>query len=170
MSVVELAFIDKEGLYGALGIVSGLSAQFKKFRWLMPVFIDPCDFLGGAWDIEQQIRPRDMTRVINVKAALEMMRIPPGKGSYVIEVEDSNITANTGKYLVEFGPDGSGVSLTQKEPDIRCDIRVLSQLVTGYRTLENALLSRQSGLEVYGSLETLNRVFTLRPQHITEYF
>jgi len=111
-----------------------------------------------------------MTRVINVKAALEKMRIPPGTGGYVIEVEDSNITANTGKYLVEFGPEGSRVSPTQKDSHIRCDIRVLSQLVTGYRTLENALLSRQSGLEVYGNLETLNRVFTLRPQHITEYF
>jgi len=170
MSVVELAFIDKEGLYGALGIVSGLATQFKKFRWPMPVFIDPCDFIGNAWDIEQQITPRDMTRVINVKAALEKMRIPSGEGSYVIETEDSNITANTGKYLVEFGPEGSSVSLTQKDPHIRCDIRVLSQLVTGYRTLENALLSRQSGLEVYGNMETLNRVFTLRPQHITEYF
>ncbi len=48
--------------------------------------------------------------------------------------------------------------------------RVLSQLVTGYRTLENALLSRQTGLELCGNRETLNRVFTLRPQHVTEYF
>jgi predicted acetyltransferase len=170
MNVSELAFVDREGLYGALGIVGGLSAQFRQFRWLMPTFIDPCDFPGNAWEIEQHIIPRDMTRVVNVKTALELMRRPAGEGSYVIEAEDSNITANNGKYLVEFSPEGTKVSLTGKAADLRGDIRVLSQLITGYRTLDNALLSRQTGIELYGNKETLDRVFTLRPQHVTEYF
>jgi predicted acetyltransferase len=170
MSVTELAFIDQKGLYGALGIVAGLSAQFENFRWLMPAFIDPCDFTGDAWSIEQTIKLRDMTRVINVKAALEMMRRPAGEGDYIIEVEDPHIMANNGKYLVEFGPEGSRVSLTGKDAQLRCDIGTLSQLVTGYRSLENALYSRREGLELCGNRETLNRVFTLRPQHVTEYF
>jgi len=170
MAVIELAFIDKKGLYGALSIVGGLSAQFENFKWLMPTFIDPFDFTGDAWSVEQEIRPRDMTRVVNVKAALELMRRPCGEGKYIIEVKDENITANNGKYLVEFAPEGLKIDQTSKDADIKCDIRVLSQLVTGYRTLENALYSRQEGLEVSGNLETLNRVFTQRPQHVTEYF
>jgi predicted acetyltransferase len=170
MYVTELAFVDREGLYGALGIVGGLSAQFRQFQWLMPTFIDPCDFSGNAWEIEQNIIPRDMTRVVNVKAALELMRRPAGEGSYVIEADDANITANNGKYLVEFSREGTKVSPTGIAADLRCDIRVLSQLITGYRTLENALLSRQTGIELYGNKETLDRVFTLRPQHVTEYF
>ena len=171
MSVVELAFIDKKGLYGALGIVSGLSAQFENFKWLMPTFIDPFDFTGDAWSIEQEIRPRDMTRVVNVKAALELMRRPcNSEGKYIIETKDENISANSGKYLVEFSPQGSKVSSTSKNADMSCDIRVLSQLIVGYRTPESAMLSRQEGLEVHGNLETLNRVFTQRPQHVTEYF
>jgi predicted acetyltransferase len=170
MSVTELAFIDRKGLYGALGITAGLSAQFRNFRWLMPTFIDPYDFAGDAWSIEQESKPRDMTRVINVKAALEMMRRPSGEGSYIIEVKDANIMANNGKYLVEFGPEGSRVQSTGKDAHLCCDIGVLSQLVTGYRSLENALYSRRSGLELRGNTETLNRVFTLRPQHVTEYF
>jgi len=170
MSVTELAFIDRKGMYGALGITSGLAAQFRNFRWFMPAFINPYDFSGDAWSIEQEIRPRDMTRVINVKAALEMMRRPAGEGSYIIEVEDQRITANNGKYLVEFGPEGSRVSPTGKDAQLRCDIGTLSQLVTGYRSLENALYSRREGLELRGNRETLNRVFTNRPQHVTEFF
>jgi predicted acetyltransferase len=170
MSVLELAFIDKRGLYGALGIVSGLSAQFENFNWLMPAFIDPFDFTGDAWSIEQEVRPRDMTRVVNVKTALELMRRPCGEGEYTIEVEDENISANSGKYLVQFGAEGSKVSATKKDADLSCDIQTLSQLVTGYRTLENALYSRREGLEVHGNLENLKRVFTQRPQHVTEYF
>jgi len=170
MSVVELAFADREGLYGVLGIVGGLSAQFRSLKWPMPTFVDPCDFTGNAWEIDQSISPRDMTRVVNVGAALGMMRRPPGEGAYVVEVEDANLAANSGRYLVEFGPGETRVSPTQKGAHLRCDIRALSQLVTGYRALENAVLSRRSGLEVCGNLETLSRVFTLRPQHVTEYF
>jgi len=170
MSVLELAFIDKKGLYGALGIVGGLSAQFKHFKWLMPTFIDPFDFTGDAWSIEQKISPRDMTRVINVKTALELMRHPGNEGEYVIEVEDENIEANSGRYLVQFGAQGTKVSITKKDADISCDILTLSQLVTGYRSLENALYSRREGLEIHGNIETLKTVFTERPQHITEYF
>jgi predicted acetyltransferase len=170
MSVFELAFIDKKGLYGALSIVGALSAQFENFKWLMPTFLDPADFIGDAWSVEQEIKSRDMTRVINVKAALELMRRPCCEGEYVIEVEDENIKTNSGKYLVQFGPEGSKVSPTKKSADIYCDILTLSQLIMGYRTLENALYSRQEGLEVNGNMETLKSVFTLRPQHVTEYF
>lgn len=171
ISVRELAFIDKKGLYGALGLIGGLSTQYKNFKWMMPAFIDAFDFIGDAWVVETKITPKDMTRVINVKTALELMRRPDGQGEYVVEVlDDKTISANNGKYLVEFGQEGSKVSITAKQPDIRCNVLALSQLVTGYRTLENALLSRRDGLEVCGNLETLNRVFTLRPQHVTEYF
>jgi predicted acetyltransferase len=170
MSVTELAFIDKKGLYGALSITGSLSAQFDNFKWMMPTFIDPFDFIGDAWSIEQETTPRDMTRIINVKKALELMRCPYFDGEYTVEVEDENISANSGKYLVEFGKDASRVSITSKEPDMVCDIRVLSQLVTGYRTIENAMYSRQEGLTVNKNIETLKGVFTLRPQHVTEYF
>jgi predicted acetyltransferase len=170
MSVSEIAFTDKKGLYGALSIVGGLSAQFENFKWLMPTFIDPYDFIGDAWSIETEMRGRDMTRVVNVKAALEMMRRPYGEGEYVIEIEDEHIKANSGKYLVQFGPEGAKVSITTKNASLCCDILTLSQLVMGYRSIEDALYTRQTGLEIYGDLETLKRVFTLRPQHVTEIF
>jgi len=170
MSVTELAFIDKKGLYGALSIVGGLSAQFENFKWMAPTFIDPYDFIGDSWSVEIEMKPRDMTRVVNVKAALELMRCPHGEGEYVIEVEDEHIKANSGKYLVQFGSGSAKVSSTAKDADLCCDLLTLSQLVTGYRSLENALYSRQEGLEVNSKMDLLKRVFTLRPQHITEYF
>jgi len=174
MSVTELVYADKKGLYGALGIVGGLSAQFENFKWMAPAFIDPYDLISDSWSVETEIKPRDMTRIVNVKAALEIMRRPccasGDEGAYIIEVEDENITANSGRYLVEFGEKDTKVSKTSKNADISCDMLTLSQLVTGYRSLENALYSRQNGLEIHKNEETLKRVFTLRPQHVTEYF
>jgi predicted acetyltransferase len=170
MSVKELMFTDSEALYGILGLVSGLNAQFRQFQWPMPNYLDPTDFIGVAWDINQHIVPRDMTRIVHVKKALELMRHPGLSGSYVVEVSDNMIQQNNQKFLVEYDSKKVNVSVTAKEPDISCDIPSLSQLVTGYRSLENALVSRREGLKVYGGIDFLNKVFTPRPQYITEYF
>ncbi|MDR1947789.1 MAG: GNAT family N-acetyltransferase [Spirochaetaceae bacterium] len=170
ISVQELAFTGRDGLYGVLGLMGGLGAQFRTFQWLMPVFLDPVDLVSDPWSITQRIIPRDMTRVVNAKTALELMRKPAGEGEFVIDITDPLVKANEGRYLVEYGAEGSRVSLSARDAHIRCDIPALSQLITGYRTPENALRTKQPGLEIYGGGEILNRVFTLRPQHVTEYF
>jgi predicted acetyltransferase len=171
MAVAELAFTDREGLYGILGLVKGLATQFKEFKWAMPTFLDPTDLVSGLWDMNQRLVPRDMTRIINVAEALRLMRRPPGEGAYTLEVTgDPYIGANRGRWRVEFGAGESRVSTTMAEPDLCCDIPSLSQLVTGYRSLENALRTRKAGLELRGNRETLGRVFTPRPQHVTEAF
>jgi predicted acetyltransferase len=169
MQVKELAFVDREGLYGALSLVSGLSSQYGTFKWAAPTFLDPADFVANIWAVDQRIVPRDMTRIVNVKTALSLMRRPEGEGCYTIEVVDKQISANNKRFLVEYG-DGVCVSETEREPDIRCAVAALSQLVMGYRTLENALLTKQTDIEVLGNRATLDKVWTLRPQHITEYF
>ncbi|MDR0642484.1 MAG: GNAT family N-acetyltransferase [Treponema sp.] len=171
MAALELAFTDREALYGILGIVKGLATQFRKFKWPMPTFLDPTDLVDSLWDLNQRIVPRDMTRIINVKRALELMRRPGGEGGYTLEIpEDPYIDANRGRWRVEFGAGESRVSAVTTEPDLLCDIPTLSQLVTGYRSLENLLRTRRTGLELLSNRETLDRVFTLRPQHVTEYF
>ena len=173
MNIRELVFTDPDALRGVMSIIGGLEAQFKKITWNMPQYLNFTDFInaGDNKDIELKVLPATMTmcRVMNVKAALQMMRRPAGEGAYVIGVEDPFISANNGRFLVEYGPGGSQVSQTQKEPDLSCDIPSLSQLIIGYRTLQNALFSRR-GLEVAGNREILDRVFTIQPIHLTEDF
>ncbi|MDR3147643.1 MAG: GNAT family N-acetyltransferase [Treponema sp.] len=171
MAVVELAFTDREGLYGVLGLLKGLSTQFKKIKWPMPTFIDPTDLVKDLWDMNQRIVPRDMTRIVNVKQALGLMRRPAGEGAYTLELtDDPLIGANRGRWRVEFAAGESWVLAATGEPDLVCDMPTLSQLIMGYRSLENALHSRRSGLELRSNRETLERVFTPRPQHLTEQF
>ena len=170
MEVREIAFVDRESLYAQLGLAGMLSAQIKDFIWEMPMFIDPTDFVDIAWVAKQNLIPRDMTRIVNVRTALELMRRPEGEGAYVIETEDPQIPENSGRWLVEFDPAGSVVSPTTKEADLACGLPALAQLVTGYRTLDSLLFSSRLSLDVRGNEKLLRRVFTQRPQHVTEYF
>ena len=76
INVRELMYLDRESLYAQLAFAGGLSAAAKEFVWEMPMFLDPADFIDVAWTGKQRLSPRDMTRVVNVKAALELMRRP----------------------------------------------------------------------------------------------
>ncbi len=170
MSILELAFMDRDAMYGAMSLFGVLSAQYRNCVWMMPTFLEPTDFVDHVWRIDQKIVPRDMTRVIDVKAALASMRKPEGEGAFVLQVKDPILAANSDRFLVEYGEGETKVGPTQKGADIACDMPVVSQLITGYRTLGNALCTCREGIEVYGNEKTLDKVFTLRPQHITEAF
>jgi predicted acetyltransferase len=170
IEVSELVYLDKEALYAQLALAGKLSAAIKDFVWSAPMFIDPTDFVEVAWDVKQRLVPKDMARVVNVKTALELMRRPEGEGSYVVETEDSIIPENGGRWLVEFGPSGSCVTKTGKDADLVCDLPVLAQLITGYRTLGDITATTRRRLDIRGNENTLRKAFTQRPQHVTEYF
>ena len=170
MEAIELAYMDKEALYAQLAFIGRFSAEIEEFEWGAPTFIDPADFIDVAWNTNQKLIPRDMTRVVNVKKALELMRRPEGEGAYVLETEDAIIPENGGRWLVEYGAGGSRVAATQKGPDIICELPALAQLVTGYRPIGEILATSRLRVEVIKNENTLNKVFTQRPQHVTEYF
>ena len=168
--VQDLMFKDKEALYAQFALAGGLSAEIKALVWEGPMFIDPADFVDVAWAAKQRLVPKDMTRVVNVKAALGLMRRPEGEGCFAIETRDPIIPENNGPWLVEYWNRGSRVTAARKEADIVCDLPALAQLVTGYRTLESMLATSRLHVEVRGNEKTLKKVFTPRPQHVTENF
>ena len=170
IEVRELLFLDRGALYSLLAFAGMFSAAIREFVWVMPAFIDPSDFADVAWDVKQRLIPKDMTRIVNVKTAFELMRKPSGEGSYIIETEDPIIRENNGRWLVEFGPEGSRVSATSKAADLVCELPALAQLVTGYRTLESLMLTSRLRVEARNNEKLLHRVFTLRLQHLTEDF
>ena len=170
MVVEELAFMDKEALYAIFSLAGALSSQMDTLIWMMPTFIDPFDFIDLDWNVELKKFPRDMTRIVNVKQALTLMRKPESEGSFIIETSDPIIKENTARWMVEYGREGKYIAKTQKNADIVCDMPSLAQLITGYRTLENLLFSSRACVEVHGNRKLLDSVFTQRPQHLTEDF
>ncbi|MDR0396435.1 MAG: GNAT family N-acetyltransferase [Oscillospiraceae bacterium] len=166
--IKELAFMDTEALYGALSLLSSLTGQ--TVRWQAPSFIPFTDIVPDNWDITLKLIPRDMTRVVNVQRVLELARRPKGSGEYRVEVIDPQLPGNTGVYCVEYDNDSVSVKKTSRRPDLTASIQAFSQLATGFRALDDALLTRRDDLKLHGNIDILRGVFTARRQHLTEEF
>lgn len=167
LNVREIAYADAAALRAMLGFFSQL--QFGKLAWTAPTFLTIGDLFPECWDFQQTRTPRDMFRVVNVKSALTAMRRPAGEGEYTLQVRDPMLAQNEGRLLVEYGPEGTRVSPTQRDADLTAEIPALSQLITGYRDLDSALFARQD-IQLHGNAGTLRSVFTARPTHLTEDF
>ncbi|MDR1559316.1 MAG: GNAT family N-acetyltransferase [Clostridiales bacterium] len=167
LTINELAFVDSQALYGTLAFVSLL--QGSDITWQAPTYIQFSDIIPDNWEFSTSIIPRDMTRIVHVERALESTRKPEGHGVYRIEVNDPRLPGNNGVFQVEYADGKSEVTRVDAPADLTADIPALSQLVMGFRTLDSALLTR-GDLILRGNAETLRKVFTIRPSHLTEEF
>lgn len=167
LRIREIIYTDKESLQNAIAFFSLLN--FHEFRWQAPIFTPVADLFPENWVFTQTISPRDMIRVVHVEHALKKMRIPDGECEYILEIQDPLLPENCGNFVVSYGPEGSQVKKTKRPADLACDIPSLSQLITGYRTLDDILVCKE-GIILYKNKELLRRVFTHRPSHLSENF
>jgi len=165
--IQELAFADSDALYGTLSILSRL--QGTDVTWPAPAYIPFSDIMPENWNFSTSIITRDMTRIIHVERALKLMRRPEGRGVYRIEVNDPQLPGNNGVFQVEYDDAGSEVTRVGAPADLTASIQALSQLVTGFRTLDSVLFARKD-LTLHGNVDILRKVFTARPSHLTEEF
>ncbi|MDR2649458.1 MAG: GNAT family N-acetyltransferase [Clostridiales bacterium] len=167
LTINELAFTDPEALYGTLAFVSLLRGS--DITWQAPAYIQFSDIIPENWEFSTSIIPRDMTRVVRMERALKLMRRPDGRGVYRIEVNDPQLPGNNGVFQIEYADGESEVTRVDAPADLTAGIPALSQLITGFRCLDSALLTRRD-LILHGAAETLRKVFTARPSHLTEEF
>jgi predicted acetyltransferase len=69
-------------------------------------------------------------RLLDVPAALRARRYA-GDADLVLELTDSLVGANAGRYAVSLGPDGAAVRRVRRRPDIGLDVRELGAVYLG---------------------------------------
>ena len=170
MRMNELVWLSTEALSGMLAFMQNFSSQFHKLIIRIPHFEDLMPFFPEPYQLEQRIKAHGMNRVINVKKALELMRIPSGKGELAIEVHDDFFPRNTGKYLITWKEDQSKVTFDpeERESDLICDVTCFSQLVTGFKTVSQ--LSDMGSVKVKGDTKGLNKLFTKTQLFSNDFF
>lgn len=170
-NVKELAFVRPEGLYQALGLLYRLSAQYSKLRLILPGDVPLFSLIPESYNLSPNICDQPMARVIHADKALKEKA--PGEGkSYTLRVEDELLPENDGLFQVA---QNQGVVSVTKLPDpdsvqadLTLDIRVLTQLLLGYLSLEEALY--KPGVVLSSNREILETAFPKRTVFLTEHF
>lgn len=168
MQVNELIWLDREALTGIFAFLGRLTAQMDKMIWRAPSFVNLLPLFPEPYDIKQEILTRGMNRIVNVEKALGLMTAPEGAGEVVIGVEDSFFPVNSGNYRIEWNDGRHTAERTKKDPDMFCDVQALSQLLTGFLTVEELKLAGR--LDIAGDEKQLSKVFPKKKLFINNSF
>ena len=163
LRVKDLAYVGAEGLRMLLGFLARMSADYQCVSLRLPEEVVLPALVPDSASVETRVTCGRMVRVLNVQRALELSRRPEGFCA-VVEVEDSLLPDNSGRYRIGTGV----VEKTDRPADLCADIRVFSQMLIGYLPLESALM--RTDVALHGNCEQLERFFVKKPMFQWEHF
>ena len=102
-----------------------------------------------------------MGRIVDLRAALRATHWP-GAGELVLSVSDEHMDWNAGTFCVEWGDGECRVSESKKDAQLTSDVRVLTQLLSGYIDGGTALRYKLVTSEL--SAAELSAIFPAKPQ------
>lgn len=142
MKIKDWAAADLDALYGIWTFIANHDSMAERYEWTA-AFDDPFTMLLAEPRIEQRIEPYFMARIVDVEPFLSRMRFLPAPtaDAFTFQVTDEDAEWNNGIFRMEVDADGNVVSISKKsavDPSdeasvIRCDIRVLTSMVFGFR-------------------------------------
>ena len=168
VSIRELVWTNKAGLDAILGFIYGLRSEYDEVNWPMAGDMDMFNVIDNAYAITPTVNSIIMSRVLDVPAALGLIKAPPGKGSAVVGVTDRFMASNTGAYRIKWENGSLEAEKTGKAPDMEMDIETLAQLIFGYKTPAQALYRQD--VVIHSKAEELTALFPLKNLYITEHF
>ena len=168
MDIRELAWTDNTGLYAMLGFIHGLRSEYNKVSWPLASDIDVLGLIDNAWAINQTAASIVMNRVVDVHAALRLIKAPCGNGSAIVKVTDKFMETNSGAYSISWESGSLKVKKTKLAPDMEMDVETLAQLISGYITPAQTLYRQD--VRVHGKIEELAALFPLKNLYLMESF
>ncbi|MGI6707269.1 MAG: GNAT family N-acetyltransferase [Clostridia bacterium] len=168
MDVKELIWLDRDTLVGILGNLKVFAAQFQNFLWRAPEFLNLPLLFPEVYHLKQELVTSGMNRIVDLKKALSLVRYPEKAGSIVLEVRDNFLPWNNGTFSVAWDKGEVEVKESSKSPDLICDIQGLTQLLTGYVSLDDLLL--REATVVHKAYSLLSSLFPKKPLYLADYF
>ena len=166
LSVNDLAWDGRNGLYAILGFLARFTADYGTVRMFLPACLELLSVVRcpRAYDISEKTRQDYMIRVMNAARLLEIIK-KPEDSRFVIRIEgDSLIPENNGTWAVR----GSSAVLTEEEPDLTVSIQAFGQLAAGCVSLSEALY--RPDVTLSGSEDVLKRIFVRKPILVEDHF
>ena len=109
-----------------------------------------------------------MSRVVNAKRALELLKKPVGEGKFTIKVNDNFAGWNNNTYAVEYGGGKCAVNITEQSADIETSQLALVLMILGAYQFER--IAERDDVQVNDNMQTLKQVFYKKNLLLTDYF
>jgi predicted acetyltransferase len=152
LQAYEFAHADREARLNLLRFVANHDSQVERATIYTPHDTSLLDEADDPEDVECEVEPGPMVRLVDVPAAFEALDYPEAPNAeFTISVEDTladwndatfRVAVEDGQATCEPLPDSP---TADSDPDATADVSALSQIYAGYHSVEDA--------EVFGELE-----------------
>lgn len=168
----RFCFVDKDGFAGLMQIFKSLSADHVSVKFQTPA-LPSLQYLLPEWNQGcvrwGLVHNGGMVRVVNVQKVLEKAACR-GSGSLVLEIQDSQIPENCGRFRLTFAQGhASQVVRCQDPADAVMSIPTFSALIAGVWDFADARFAF-SDLQISNPQAPLKQVFYRKPMMIVDFF
>lgn len=167
--VYDYAFASPRALRGLLGFLRLLEGQAPNIRIRLPEDLSPLTMFPEPYNLTVSCRPRSMVRLVSVGKALATLGAPHLEGEMTIGVQDDMIGDNAGVWRVTLSGGRATAEKTHAAPEWTVPVGLLSQLVSGVLSFEQAAFLNDFGVKEERA-EWFGRVFPKRKRLLIERF
>ena len=168
IEIRDIAWADHEGMLGILQFIGMFDGAAENLSIkASPEFI-PELYWNNLYDIEISNDWQGMSRVVNVKRALELMKKPAGEGKFTIKVNDDFAGWNNHTYEIEYGGGECGVKAVNKNADAETSARALVPMILGLYEFEQ--IANKPDVCVFCNMQILKQAFPKKNLLIADYF
>lgn len=168
MLVKELVWLNKEAFIGILSFLGDFVPNYRDFIWettesynLGLLFLDSSCVKTESYNL-------GMCRIVDLEEVLKLKGCPEGEGTLAFQVVDNFLEWNNGCFEVNWNKEEVKVVKKVCSPDLSCSIQTLTQLITGYASLEDLVWSED--LKITGNRDLLSSYFKRKLIYLNENF
>lgn len=170
LTIEDLAYTCPEGAEAIFAMLRGMN-EIETVRLTVPAELNPRFLVEDPYNVDyKDVSCGGMLRIMNVPAALSLMKAPNMPGRCTIAVTDEQIAGNNGLFTVTGDGRGLTVEAGGQEPDLRCTIGGLSALVGGLQEMEDALRMGHAELVKAENISFAAELFRQRKAHLNWEF
>ncbi len=166
-----LLFTSPRALIGLLKFVhSAFIANFQEIQFCVPGHMDLICLLPEVSGMDCRAALNGMARAVNVEALLKLC-LCKGTGQLTLDVTDSILPENNGRFLLDFAPGRENrverLAKTGSPADVELDVGNLAVLLGGAR--DTASIGMTPDIRV-NNTSGLEQVFYRKPCHVLDLF
>lgn len=161
MTIKELIYRDVNAFKMLMKFIKRHANSYKTLQYDSPILVNNLDLFAEPGQVKLEIKPYMMARIVNVSELFKQYFA--SDENIIIKVTDNVLSENDGCWTLQ------GEKIGSSEYDIQIDIRELSQVVFGKKTLtELSFFDKVQGSQ--DKLRKLEKLLTIKKPALRDYF